>query len=147
LNSKEISKFREFQKSIIDLTMSDTHKKSPLTVILDAYRVASVTEREKGTYFEELIVCYLRNEATYKDLYSDVWTYSQWAELQGLPKNDAGIDLVAKTADTGEFHAIQCKLYAPTYRDQQYFDPAHPTIELALNAADVAKRSRPSVNS
>lgn len=99
--------------------MSDTKKKSPLTAILDAYRDASVTEREKGTYFEELIVCYLRNEATYKDLYSDVWTYSQWAELQGLPKNDAGIDLVAKTADTGEFHAIQCKLYAPTYRLQK----------------------------
>lgn len=99
--------------------MSDTHKKSPLTVILDAYRDASVTEREKGTYFEELIVCYLRNEATYKDLYSDVWTYAQWAELQGLPKNDAGIDLVAKTADTGEFHAIQCKLYASTYRLQK----------------------------
>ncbi len=99
--------------------MSDTQKKSPLTVILDAYRDASVTEREKGTYFEELIVCYLRNEATYKDLYSDVWTYSQWAEIQGLSKNDAGIDLVAKTADTGEFHAIQCKLYAPTYRLQK----------------------------
>ena len=57
--------------------MSDTKKKSPLTAILDVYRDASVTEREKGTYFEELIVCYLRNEATYKDLYSDVWTYSQ----------------------------------------------------------------------
>ena len=99
--------------------MTDTGKKSPLTAILDAYREASLSEREKGTYFEELIVCYLRNEATYKDLYSDVWTYAQWAELQGLPKNDAGIDLVAKTADTGEFHAIQCKLYAPTYRLQK----------------------------
>lgn len=99
--------------------MTDTSKKSPLTTILDTYRNASITEREKGTYFEELIVCYLRNEATYKDLYSDVWTYAQWAELQGLPKNDAGIDLVAKTANTGEFHAIQCKLYAPTYRLQK----------------------------
>ncbi|MGW8423625.1 DEAD/DEAH box helicase [Comamonas sp. HJ-2] len=87
--------------------------------LLDTYRNAAVTEREKGTYFEELMVCYLRNEATYKDLYSDVWTYADWAESQGLPKNDAGIDLVAKTADTGEFHAIQCKLYAPTYRLQK----------------------------
>ena len=99
--------------------MTDADNKSPLTAILDAYRNASVTEREKGTYFEELTICYLRNEATYKDLYSDVWTYAQWAELQGIPKNDAGIDLVAKTADTGEFHAIQCKLYAPTYRLQK----------------------------
>ena len=90
-----------------------------LSQLLDTYRNAAASEREKGTYFEELIVCYLRNEATYKDLYSDVWTYAQWAELQGQPKNDTGIDLVAKTADTGEFHAIQCKLYAPTYRLQK----------------------------
>ena len=52
--------------------MTDANNKSPLIAILDAYRNASVTEREKGTYFEELTICYLRNEATYKDLYSDV---------------------------------------------------------------------------
>jgi len=106
------------QLSIYDV-IEVTNFMSPLTAILDSYRQASASEREKGTYFEELIVCYLRNEATYKDLYSDVWTYSQWAEIQGLPKNDAGIDLVARTADTGEFHAIQCKLYASTYRLQK----------------------------
>ena len=47
---------------------------SSLQTILDSFRQAAVTEREKGTYFEELILAYLRNEATYKDLYSDVWT-------------------------------------------------------------------------
>ena len=56
-----------------------------LQKLLDSYRQAAVTEREKGTYFEELILCYLRNEASYRDLYSDVWTYSDWAKLQGLP--------------------------------------------------------------
>lgn len=86
--------------------------------ILNAYRQAAVTEREKGTYFEELIVCYLRNEATYKDLYAQVWTYADWAVSQGLSKNDAGIDLVAQT-QTGEVHAIQCKLYASDYRLQK----------------------------
>lgn len=35
----------------------------PLSKLLDSYRNAAVTEREKGTYFEELFVCYLRNEA------------------------------------------------------------------------------------
>ena len=90
-----------------------------LEQLLNTYRQASVTEREKGTYFEELIVCYLRNEATYSDLYSDVWTYAQWADLQGLDKRDTGIDLVAKTQGTGEFHAIQCKLYAEDYRLQK----------------------------
>lgn len=93
-------------------------KKTPLEVLLETYRNASVTEREKGTYFEELIACYLRNEATYKDLYQSVQTYAQWAEQQGLDKRDAGIDLVAQTA-TGETHAIQCKLYAPTYKLQK----------------------------
>ncbi|MFM0208863.1 DEAD/DEAH box helicase family protein [Paraburkholderia sediminicola] len=90
-----------------------------LETILDSFRQAAVTEREKGTYFEELICCYLRNEATYRDLYSDVWTYGEWADLQGLDKRDTGIDLVAKTQGTGEYHAIQCKMYAPDYRVQK----------------------------
>ena len=92
---------------------------TPLSTLLDTYRNVSASEREKGTYFEELIVCYLRNEATYRDLYSDVWTYAQWAELQGLHKKDAGIDLVAKVQGTGEIHAIQCKLFAENYRLQK----------------------------
>jgi predicted helicase len=90
-----------------------------LEQLLNTYRQASATEREKGTYFEELIVCYLRNEATYRDLYSDVWTYAEWAKQQGLDKRDTGIDLVARTHGTGEFHAIQCKLYAEDYRLQK----------------------------
>lgn len=92
---------------------------SDLLELLDSYRAASVSEREKGTYFEELIVCYLRNEATYRDLYSDVWTYAEWAAQQGLDKRDTGIDLVARTAGTNELHAIQCKLYAEGYRIQK----------------------------
>jgi predicted helicase len=90
-----------------------------LSSLLDHYRQSSMSEREKGTYFEELMLCYLRNEATYRDLYSEVWTYGEWAELQGLDKRDAGIDLVAKTQGTGEIHAIQCKLYAEDYRLQK----------------------------
>jgi predicted helicase len=90
-----------------------------LSSLLNHYRLASKSEREKGTYFEELMLCYLRNEATYRDLYSDVWTYGEWAALNGLDKRDAGIDLVAKTHGTGEIHAIQCKLYAEEYRLQK----------------------------
>lgn len=90
-----------------------------LSNLLNTYRQAAFSEREKGTYFEELICCYLRNEATYRDLYSDVWTYAQWADTQHLDKRDTGIDLVARTSGTGEFHAIQCKLYAEDYRVQK----------------------------
>ena len=90
-----------------------------LTKLLETYRQASVTEREKGTYFEDLICTYLRNEATYRDLYSKVWTYADWAGEQGLEKKDTGIDLVAQTNGTGEYHAIQCKFFAEDYRVQK----------------------------
>lgn len=92
---------------------------TPLQTLLHAYRLASVTEREKGTYFEDLICTYLRNEATYRDLYSQVWTYAAWAREQGLDARDTGIDLVAQTQGTGEYHAIQCKFYAEDYRVQK----------------------------
>jgi predicted helicase len=49
---------------------------SALQDILAKYRVTSLTEREKGTYFEELIRTYFRFEASYTDLYSDVWLYA-----------------------------------------------------------------------
>lgn len=91
---------------------------SSLKLLLDTFRSSSITEREKGTYFEELMLCYLRNEASYRDLYADVWIYADWAKLQGMDARDTGIDLVAQTA-TGEYHAIQCKLYAEDYRLQK----------------------------
>ena len=92
---------------------------SDLSNLLDSYRAAAASNREAGTYFEELTLCYLRNEATYRDLYSNVWTYSDWAKQQGIYKWDVGIDLVAKTAGTDEIHAIQCKLYPEDYRLQK----------------------------
>lgn len=90
-----------------------------LQKILAAYRDAALTEREKGTYFEKLIICYFKNEASYKDLYSNVWMFPDWAKEQGWDARDTGIDLVAQTAGTGEFHAIQCKLYAEDHRLQK----------------------------
>ena len=92
---------------------------TPLTTLLDSFRTSAATEREKGTYFEELIGSYLQNEAIYRDLYSDVRTYADWAGEHGLDRRDAGIDLVAKTSGTGEYHAIQCKFYAEEYRVQK----------------------------
>jgi predicted helicase len=52
------------------------HKETTLRALnnlLNTYRAAAVTEREKGTYFEELVICYLRNEASYRDHYKQVW--------------------------------------------------------------------------
>lgn len=90
-----------------------------LAALLGAYRAAAQTQREKGTYFEELITCYLRNEPRYRDLYEAVWPYGDWARTQGHDARDVGIDLVAKTSGTGEYHAIQCKLFDPGYRLQK----------------------------
>ena len=87
--------------------------------LLESYRSAAVSEREKGTYFEELILCYLQNEATYRDLYAKVQTWADWATANGFSAKDDGIDLVAEVAQTGEVHAIQCKFYAPDYKLQK----------------------------
>jgi predicted helicase len=92
---------------------------TPLQTLLNTYRVASQTEREKGTYFEDVMCTYLRNEASYRDLYSQVWTYADWAREQAIDARDTGIDLVAKTTGTDEYHAIQCKFYAENYRVQK----------------------------
>ncbi|MFH6563275.1 DEAD/DEAH box helicase [Aeromonas caviae] len=92
---------------------------SALNNILNTYRQLSQSEREKGTYFEELVRAYLTNEPTYADLYSDVWMYADWAKLYGRNAKDVGIDLVAKTRNTDEYHAIQCKCYDESYRLQK----------------------------
>lgn len=92
---------------------------TPLQHLFTSFRDAAQTQREKGTYFEELIIQYFKYEASYRELYSGVWTYSEWADLQGLDKRDTGIDLVAQTRGTQEFHAIQCKFYDEHYKLQK----------------------------
>lgn len=92
---------------------------SALQELLQTYRNAAVSEREKGTYFEELILAYLRNEATYRDLYSRVYTWAEWAPQHGFNSKDDGIDLVAEVDGTGEVHAIQCKFYDADYKLQK----------------------------
>ncbi|MBF0870479.1 DEAD/DEAH box helicase [Gluconobacter japonicus] len=89
---------------------------SALSTLLDTFRQMAVSESEKGTYFEELIVCYLRTEPSYADLYDMVWPYKVWAGENGHPVKDTGIDLVARERGTGKLHAIQCKFYAPDHK-------------------------------
>ncbi|WP_420537612.1 DEAD/DEAH box helicase [Ferrovum myxofaciens] len=90
-----------------------------LSDLLASYRQIAQTQREKGTYFEKLILCYLKAEPKYRDLYQDVWMYEDWAHRQGRTGQDSGIDLVTEVRGTGEFHAIQCKLYAEDYKLQK----------------------------
>jgi predicted helicase len=89
---------------------------SALANILQTFRTAAVTEREKGTYFEKLVKVYLRQEPFYADLYGGkVWLWEDWRKewkARGNPDPgvDIGIDLVAETTD-GDLHAIQAKFY------------------------------------
>ena len=91
-----------------------------LQELLHTYRQAAVTEREKGTYFEELMMRYFAFEPMYKDKYAEVWLWEAFKQHRiqhGFDDigTDAGIDLVAKTRDTNEYCAIQCKFYAQDY--------------------------------
>ncbi|OOS00358.1 damage-inducible protein [Haemophilus paracuniculus] len=89
------------------------NQSSALSRLLADYQAKSLTEREKGTYFEQLTQLYFKHEPFYQTLYKEVLTFKDWAETYypELPSNDTGIDLVALT-HSGETHAIQCKNYA-----------------------------------
>lgn len=72
---------------------------------------AGTIQRDRGTYFEQLVQIYLQNEPIYKNLYSDVWQLKDVPKEYGIPKKDTGVDLVAKNRNTGELTAIQAKFY------------------------------------
>lgn len=67
-------------------------------------------QRDRGTYFEYLVLAYFKNEPTYKNEFENVWMLSEVPSEYGIPKTDIGVDLVAK-AYTGELVAIQAKFY------------------------------------
>lgn len=92
---------------------------SALDHLLQSYRRAAVTEREKGTYFERLVVAFLRNDPVQSQQYSEVWSFADWAKANGLDGRDTGIDLVAKLANDDGYAAVQCKFYAANYRIQK----------------------------
>lgn len=91
-----------------------------LTKLLDTFRQAAQTEREKGSYFEELVKSYLLTEPSYKDLFKGkVYLWEEWRQQwmsQGNadPGADAGIDLVAveDLPESPRIFAIQAKFYA-----------------------------------
>ena len=59
---------------------------------------------------------YFTEDPDYKDQFSEVYLWKEWAELQtGFDGRDIGVDLVAKKHDGG-YCAIQCKCYAEDTR-------------------------------
>lgn len=91
-----------------------------LRELLEKYREKSVSEREKGTYFERLVKTWLEHAPTQREQFLRVLTYGEWAEENRLDQRDTGIDLVAQLADSpDDWCAIQCKFYREGYRIQK----------------------------
>jgi predicted helicase len=88
---------------------------NPLHKILQTYRQAAQTEREKGTYFERLTLDFLKADAVFAPQFTEVLTFADWAAKYDKNGKDTGIDLVAKNANDDGFCAIQCKFYAEDY--------------------------------
>lgn len=73
--------------------------------------------KEKGNTFEKLVLAYFKLDPKYQ-FYDEVWLYANVPTLVleelGLPKQDIGIDLIAKNGN--EYHAIQCKYHEDNKR-------------------------------
>ena len=85
--------------------------------ILEEFRSAKTSNREMGDKFERLIAAYLVTDPQYRDIYNDVWLWTEWPGRGKQP--DTGIDLVAQERSTGEYCAIQCKFYDPAHSLQK----------------------------
>ena len=84
--------------------------------VLDHIRSIADSEFEKGRLFERLMKTYFTQDPLYRDRFSEVWLWSEWAALRAdFDGKDTGIDLVAEEREGG-YCAIQCKCYAPGTR-------------------------------
>jgi len=84
--------------------------------VLAELRDSAFDERHKGDLFEALTKKYLEIDPFYGTYFDKVWMYGEWAQEAGISKQDTGIDLVARIAETGEIAAVQCKFYAENAR-------------------------------
>ena len=86
---------------------------------LDHIRSTAGTEAAKGRKFERLMKKYLTEDPVYKERFSKVRLYSEWAEQQAeFDGNDMGIDLVAEEREeaTAPFNASATRL-TPGYQN------------------------------
>ncbi len=84
-------------------------------LLKDVKKASNGIKRDAGTRFETLIKDWLTQDPTYRDLFSKVETFKDWAqnhpELNANSK-DIGIDLVGTIEENPDtFAAIQCKFY------------------------------------
>lgn len=77
--------------------------------ILDVFRKLSLSEREKGARFENLMKRWFLTDPRYSNL-EKVWLWEEFPSRKDFGGKDLGIDLVART-EWGDYWAIQCKFY------------------------------------
>ena len=83
---------------------------------LNYIRENANTQYGKGKLFERLIRTYLLEDPFYQKRFSEVYLWTEWAELRPeFDSVDLGIDLVAEEHNGG-YCAIQCKCYAENAR-------------------------------
>ena len=100
--------------------------------VLDHIRSIACSEPEKGRLFERLMKSYFLQDPIYKDRFSEVWLWSEWAQmLPDFDGSDTGIDLVAQEREGG-YCTIQCKCYAPGTR----ISKAHLDSFISASARD-----------
>lgn len=81
---------------------------------LQAIRVNSRSERDKGDKFERLIKNWLLTDNRFEQL-DNVWMWADFPSRDSFGAGqDLGIDLIARTKG-GEYWAIQCKCYDAQY--------------------------------
>ena len=91
--------------------------------VLDHIRSTADSEARKGRLFERLMKTYFMQDPLYRDRFSEVWLWSEWAKSHpGFDATDTGIDLVATERDGG-YCTIQCKCYkASTTISKRHLD-------------------------
>ena len=100
---------------IPDLMPESTVTDKGFQSVLDYIDEVSRTPHQKGELFERLMQVYFLKDPIYKDLFTEVYSWGDWATLKGFDRTDTGIDLVAQEADGG-YCAIQCKCYGHNTR-------------------------------
>ncbi|WFE48863.1 DEAD/DEAH box helicase [Micromonospora sp. WMMD1155] len=82
--------------------------------VIKAIRENSLSNRDRGIGFEELMLQYLSTDPQWTEQFSRVWMWADWPGTEH-DKRDVGIDLVAQDRETGGYCAIQCKFYEPKH--------------------------------
>ena len=106
----------EATQTYLGLESTSTPTNPGFQSVLNYIRERATSEYRKGELFERLMLTYLSEDPDYKEQFSEVYLYKQWAaQRTDFDANDIGIDLVAQERHGG-YCAIQCKCYAEDTR-------------------------------